>query len=210
MKMAAHSLTQLDLSESLERKFIATVCEWERIEYGEGKHRIPEAFYLCAKKNRTGFFMLLNGSSLVGYADVWELPEDFYSMLRVGIIDEESIAERYILSRSDSRSGLWYIGSIITDPQIRLERPVGAALAFASICSALPGFFQNYSKFPARILGVGSSPFGKKLLERWGFAAVARDENAIDLRPRFEKVMERPRDADALHLGRREISQEAP
>lgn len=76
---------------------------------------------------------------------------------------------------------------------------------FASICNVLPDFFRSNSKFPANILGVGSSSFGKKLLTRWGFSPVKLDHNAIDHRPHFEKLMQLPSDADAFHLGRREV-----
>ena len=205
MKFLAYSLAQLTLSQITERDIIGTICEWERLEYGEGKHRTTDAFHDCARKNRTGFFILQNQGKLLGYADVWELPPEFYSRLRVGTIDEESIAANYILNRSDQRSSLWYIGSIITDPELRAARPVAGAMAFASICNVLPSFFRVHSEFPAKILGVGSSAFGKKLLTRWGFSPVERDPMAIDLRPRFEKVMNLPRDADALRLGRAEV-----
>jgi hypothetical protein len=210
MRMSAQSLSQLALSEAVEREIISTICDWERLSYGEGKHRTTDAFHDCAKKNRTGFFILWVQNTLLGYADVWELPVEFYSRLRVGTIDEESIAASCILGESDPRSSLWYIGSIIIDPEVRRARPVAGAIAFASICNALPTFFQAHSHFPAKILGVGSSPFGKKLLTRWGFSPVANDPNAIDLRPRFEKSMSAPTDADDLYLGRREASQETP
>lgn len=204
MKILARSLHDLSLGEQREREIISTICDWERLEYGEGKHRTTDAFHSCVRKNRTGFFILLAGSSLVGYADVWELPRDFYSKLRVGTIDEESIAQQYILSRTDQRSGLWYIGSIITDPKVRQSRPIAGALAFAGICNVLPNFFCQYTDFPAKVLGVGSSPFGKKLLTRWGFSSVKCDPRAIDIRPRFEKIMRCPKDANDLHLGRKE------
>lgn len=203
MTMAAHSLAELALGERHERELISTICDWERMAYGEGKHRVPDAFHACAKKNRTGFFILRSESGLVGYADVWELPYDFYSDLRIGTVSEESIAEQFVLSRSDNRSRLWYIGSIITNPRIRRDRPISGALAFAAICNVLPSFFQQHTDFPAKVLGVGSSDFGKKLLTRWGFSPVERDRRAIDLRPRFEKTMTNHRDADDLHIGRR-------
>jgi hypothetical protein len=205
MKLHAQSLAQLSLSEIDERKVIATICDWERLEYGEGKHRTTDAFHDCARKNRTGFFVVRDKDKLIGYADVWELPKDFYSKLRVGTIDEESIAAPLVLARSDDRSSLWYIGSIITDPDLRANRPVAGAMTFASICNVLPSFFRLHSEFPARVLGVGSSAFGKKLLTRWGFMPVKSDPKAIDLRPRFEKLMKRPQDTDALRLGRAEV-----
>lgn len=201
----AQSLEQLRLTESAERRIISTICDWERIEYGEGKHRTPEELHECARKNRSGFFILTDASSLLGYADVWELDRDFYRGLRGGAIAEESLAKQYILGRSDAQSGLWYIGSIITEPALRRDRPVRAALAFAAICNVLPYFFRNHTPFPSKVLGVGSSTFGKKLLTRWGFEPVVRDERAIDLRPRFEKSMTKPQDADSLYLGRHEI-----
>lgn len=204
MKIYAKSFTQLALNESVEREIVSTICEWERLAYGEGKHRTVDSFYECVKRNRTGFFVLRQETRLIGYADVWELSSDFYSKLRVGTIDEESLAAEHILGRTDERSSLWYIGSIITDPEIRAARPVAGAMAFASICNVLPEFFREHSKFPAKILGVGSSTFGKKLLTRWGFSPVTSDGLAIDLRPRFEKSMKLPIDADALRLGRAE------
>jgi hypothetical protein len=151
---------------------------------------------------------MINGeTSLVGYADIWELPSDFYSKLKNGTIDEESIAAKYILSRSDQRSSLWYIGSIITDPSLRASRPIAAALAFTSICNVLPSFFSINSHFPAKVLGVGSSQFGKKLLTKWGFSPVSSAPNAIDLRPRFEITLDAPENADAFHLGRKLVHQ---
>ena len=207
MRLLAKSLAQLTLSEAAEREIVGTICDWERLEYGEGKHRTADAFYDCVKKNRTGFFIIRDQTKLIGYADVWELPTDFYSALRVGNIDEESIASSFILDRSDKRSSLWYIGSIITNPELRATRPVAGAIAFASICNVLPTFFRAHSEFPAKILGVGSSPFGKKLLTRWGFLPVKSDLRAIDLRPRFEKSLNHPQDADALLLGRAEFNE---
>ena len=198
MKVPARSLAQLALPYANEQSYIATICDWERIEYGENKHRTIDSFYQCVKKNRTGFYLQLNHGKLIGYADIWELQPDFYSMLKSGTIDEESIAAKYVLGRTEPRTGLWYIGSIITDPKMRLEHPIGAAFVFRSICNALPQFFQEHSVFPAKILGVGSSAFGKKLLARWGFKRVDSDPNAIDFRPRFEKNMTKPSDADTL------------
>lgn len=203
MKTTVRSLAHLDLSEAKERTTIATICEWERLAYGEGKHRTTDAFHDCVKKNRTGFFVINGETGLVGYADIWQLPSDFYSKLKIGTIDEESIAAKYILSGLDQRSSLWYIGSIITDPSLRASRPMAAALAFTSICNVLPSFFRSNSQFPAKVLGVGSSQFGKKLLTRWGFAPVSSAPNAIDLRPRFEITLNVPKNADAFHLGRK-------
>lgn len=205
MRVAAKSLSELALTAGVELAHVSTICEWERLEYGDGKHRVAASFIKCVRKNCTGFFVLLNKEKLVGYADVWELPVDFYNKLRIGTIDEESIDAAYVLSRSEVRSSHWYIGSIITDPDLRASRPVAGAMAFASICNVLPHFFRAYSEFPAKILGVGSSSFGKKLLSKWGFNSVESDPYAIDLRPRFEKSLLMPTDSDAFHLGRKEV-----
>lgn len=198
---AATSLESMHLSKAEEFDIFSTICEWERIEYGEGKHRVPYILQACAQKNRSGFFVLCESGSLQAYADVWELSPDFYSGLSSGLIDEESLSADYILGRFQARTSLWYIGSIITNPARRAERPTASAIAFAAICNALPNFFRGHSEFPARVLGVGSSPFGKKLLSRWGFEPVVPAIGAIDLRPRFEKRMVMPSDADSLSLG---------
>jgi hypothetical protein len=40
-------------------------------------------------------------------------------------------------------------------------------------------------------------------MKKWGFAAVARDGHAIDLRPRIEKIMVTQEDANIYDLGRK-------
>ena len=92
---------------------------------------------------------------------------------------------------------------MIVSPDLRQEKLARAALAFASLCGAVPEVFKNHGPFPARLLGVGSSQFGCKLMKKWGFAAVAADEQAIDLRPRMEKIMLSAEDANIFDMGRR-------
>lgn len=205
-KHLARSLRELNLTEHMEYQFISKICDWERIEYGEGKHRTADILYECVKKNKHGFFILSNNSQLIGYADVWELEADFYDKLLTGVADEESLDKSNVLNRTEARTGLWYIGSIITDPKLRIKKSNRAAFAFVAICNAIPQFFKNHSIYPAKVLGVGSSDFGKKLLTKWGFEPIQHDENAIDLRPRFEKTMLVPEDADSLYLCRKNTS----
>ena len=182
---------------------IQTICTWEEQAYAKDLRRQPEDVMRCYRKNPSGFILLQEADVLLGYADVWQLTSDFYERLKVGVIDEESIHERDILSPTDTVTGLWYVGSMIVSPVLRQEQPTRAALAFASLCGALPEVFKNHGPFPARLLGVGSSQFGCKLMKKWGFAPVAADEQAIDLRPRMEKIMLTQEDANIFDLGRK-------
>jgi len=70
-------------------------------------------------------------------------PPDFYERLKVGVIAEESIHERDILSPTDTVTGLWYLGSMIVSPALRQEQPTKAAKVFTSLCGALPTVFKN-------------------------------------------------------------------
>ncbi len=181
---------------------IQTICTWEEQAYGKGLHRQPEELMRCYRKNSSGFILLQEADVLLGYADVWQLTPDFYERLKVGVIDEESIHERDILSPTDTVTGLWYVGSMIVSPTLRQEQPTKAAMVFAKLCGALPDIFKNHGPFPARLLGVGSSQFGCKLMKKWGFAPVAADEQAIDLRPRMEKTMLTAEDANIFDMRR--------
>lgn len=182
---------------------IQTICQWEEQAYGQGLHRQPDNLLRCCEKNGSGFVVLQEAGVLLGYADVWQLTPDFYARLKVGVIDEESIHERDILSPTDPVTGLWYVGSMIVSPELRREHPTKAALVFASLCGALPAVFKNHGPFPARLLGVGSSGFGCKIMKKWGFAAVVADEMAIDLRPRMEKIMLTAEDANIFDMTRK-------
>jgi hypothetical protein len=119
------------------------------------------------------------------------------------LLPKKSIHERDILSPADTLTGLRYVGSMIVSPDLRQEKPARAALAFASLCGAVPEVFKNHGPFPARLLGVGSSEIGCKLMKKWGFVSVAPDEQAIDLRPRMEKIMLTQEDANIFDLGRK-------
>lgn len=146
-------------------------------------------------KNSRGFFVAQDGTDLLGYVDVWELQPNFYAQLRSGAVSEESISAHNMLSLSDHRSSLWYIGSIITNPAMRAKSPHTGALVFESLCRVVAQFFHAQSNFPLKILGVGSSPFGRKLLDKWGFNPLVVVNGAKDTRPRFEKLMIRPSEA---------------
>jgi hypothetical protein len=192
------TLSELQLSREQEYRFIEEICDWERIAYGDGLHRQPSAFHACVEKNRSGFIVAVSDNKLLGYADVWQLELGFYSRLRVGLIDEESLAASVILSSSDAPSGLWYVGSMICEAEFRKTGGLAAALLFAKLCSYLPIFFARQPKYPASVLGVGSSSFGEKLLCRWAFTPVLAANNAIDIRPRYEKTLRSASDASCF------------
>lgn len=204
MEIHTNFLADLQLGEPVEYSLIEQICEWERQEYGDGKHRTPDQFYPCVRKNRRGFLVSLVGDRLVGYADLWQLEKSFYAALRIGTVDEEALAEEHVLAASEVQTRCWYIGSIITSPALRSANPVVAAFLFAEICNMLPDFFRQSSHIPCVVLGVGSSSFGKKLLRRWSFTPVEADKNAIDLRPRFERRLDSIADASCFHLGRQQ------
>jgi hypothetical protein len=134
---------------------------------------------------------------------MWHLPPDFYERLKVGVIDKEFIRERDILSPTDTVTGLWYVGSLIVSPALRQGQPTKAAMVFADLCVALPDTLKNHGPFPAGLLAVGSSQFGCKLMKKWGFAPVAPDEQAIDLRTKMEKIMLTQEDANIFDMGRK-------
>lgn len=124
----------------------------------------------------------------MGYADLW-LKAMFYKVLLAGDIAEEQFDYYQIITRNKPGSGLWYVGSVITSPELRTHNFVKSAYVFKSL------FNEIYSAlvatpYPARVMGVGSSEFGKKLLHRHGFELIEPSLTAKDLRPRYEKVLQ--------------------
>jgi hypothetical protein len=207
--MKTLTFNELRRSATAQHHYLTLICKWEEQAYGKGLHRQPEELARCVAKNGAGFIVLFQEDELLAYADVWQLTTDFYERLRVGVIDEESIEARHILSCTDVCTGLWYVGSMIVNPALRQNKPTRAALAFASLCNALPGVFKQHSTFPARVLGVGSSAFGSKLMKKWGFEPVQADAHAIDLRPRMEKTLQNAEAANIFGMTRQSDSIQA-
>lgn len=189
LKLSVATLSDLNLSRPEEYRIVEQICDWERVAYGEGLHRRPESFFPCIEKNRSGFIVARSGKRLLGYADLWQLSPSFYAGLKIGEIDEESLSVSSVLATNDQPSGLWYVGSMICEAEYRKSSGLAGALLFAEICNYLPKFFSMQSRYPASILGVGSSSFGEKLLTKWAFSPVMKSNSAIDHRPRYEKTL---------------------
>lgn len=189
MALVVAPLNMLCLLQDQRYEICRVVCDWERLEYGEGKHRIPPTLKHCIDKNDTGFICAMENDRLVGYADLWQLQRNFYELLLVGECTEEEICAGFILDHRTERSNCWYVGSIITEPGMRENRPVKAAQVFHKIFELIYGILLS-SPVPARIMGVGSTPFGSRLMNRHGFQPIGASFKARDLRPRFEKTLE--------------------
>lgn len=168
---------------------LQTACQWERLEYGEGKHRIPDTLSLCIEKDASGFICAMENGKLIGYADLWQLHRTFYELLRNGEAAEEEICAGYIINSRTEKSGCWYVGSIITEPGMREQRSVKAAQVFFKIYQQIYDIVLA-SPVPARVMGVGSTEFGATLMGKHKFFAVTPSVKARDLRPRFEKLLE--------------------
>jgi hypothetical protein len=181
-------LSTFNFSNSQRLSVIETVCNLERIEYGDGKHRMPDVFSALIEKNDTGLICAMEGDKLLGYADSWQLQSRFYNELVYGIRAEEEICSEYILTPNDLGTGYWYVGSVITDPFLRSSSTYKAAQVFSEILRQTYLYFEDI-KLPAKVMGVGSTEFGKNLLVHHGFKPVLASSQAIDLRPRFEKTL---------------------
>lgn len=124
---------------------------------------------------------MFNNDKVSAYADIWNLNESFYTGLKFGLNLEEEINSSKL-----SNTKFFYIGSIITNPDDRKDgkktnkMPI---LADAFQQYLLKKFLENGE---ITVLGVGSSSIGKRILSSWGFLPVIKDENAIDLRQRYE------------------------
>ena len=200
MSFIIDSLANLTLTHTAEHQYLCTICEWERLAYGEGFHRTPDVLHACADKNNTGFFLLIENEELIGYIDIWQLASAYYADLRLGNIYEESLCSDFIRSSDDVPTYMWYIGSLIVSPKLRKESPAKSSLVFASLWNALPRFIKARAEFPSHLLGVGSSSFGQKLMTRCGFAPVTAAATAIDLRPRYEARIFQPSDVDKFFI----------
>jgi hypothetical protein len=200
MDVEVRSLAEWRLSDESELEIIYEICEWERLEYGEGKHRTPDMLYACTKKNKAGFFVALSNGKLLGYTDIWQLKLDFYEFLRTRTIGDESLSEQDILSDNEPPTASWYIGSIMTERDLRKQSPNSTKHIFTQLCNKLPNFFQCNSTFPARLLSLSVSPLGKKLSVKWGFSPIITTPNKNNIQIRVEKIMHAPSDANSLYL----------
>lgn len=188
MSITIAPLSQFQFSDDERRAIVETLCNMERIEYGEGCYRLPEVFIEMIAKNDAGLICAIEDGQLLGYADVWQLKSRFYNELLYGIKAEEEICTDYVLSKTDEGTGYWYVGSVITDSTFRQIHTVKAAHTFSEIFKQVYQILNNV-KVPAKIMGVGSTDFGRKLLARHGFEPVASSPQAIDFRLRYEKTL---------------------
>lgn len=173
------------------QQYFHEICEWERIEYGLGKHRIPKQLEEWAEVMPVGITYVLDSSSklLVGYIDIWQLKADAYTELSTGMMLEEEIPTSAIDGDFLSGSNLWYVGSIITSPQVRLKSKIASGRIFLEICKSMTLFFQSINKYPITLLGVGSSEVGRHLVTKWGFDKVQMNDARIDTRQRYQLLM---------------------
>jgi hypothetical protein len=190
-------LAATNIDKSLLRQYLALICDWERIEYGENKHRIPSQLNDWLHVNGEGFLCCVNNEGkLFGYADLWAIENNLYDQLKTGFILEEAVPCSALLSSSQTGTAInWYIGSIITDPQLRNYSPNISRDAFRAIRYAIGDFFEKLPQYPAEVLAVGSSKKGRDLLTRWDFKPVKMMINAPDSRPRYILQLSNANDA---------------
>jgi hypothetical protein len=181
-------LGTLNFSTVQRLKIAQSVCDLERVEYGEGKHRQPDVFAGLIEKNDAGLICAMDGDKLVGYTDVWQLQTRFYDELLCGVKAEEEICSDFVLSKNDANTGCWYIGSVITDAFFRENSPYRSAQTFSEILRQAYLYFDKVNP-PAKVMGVGSTVFGRKLLDNHGFKPVVPSSQATDLRPRYQKTL---------------------
>ena len=183
------------------RAVAATICEWETLEYGPGKQRKTDQLVACLEKSRSaGLVCAFVGDEIVAYSDVWSLETEFYERLKRGIEPEETLEPDCIRSSFASHEPNYYVGSVIVSPRLRSAQPARSAVIFREITAGIGALLKQHAAFPARMLGVGFSPLGEKLLRHFGFTPVSRAADAVDHRPRFEKCMLAAANADCFML----------
>jgi hypothetical protein len=159
------------------------------LAYGEGKHRLPTNLLNCIDRDSRNFFCAFDRNVLVGYADLWQLRKSFYNLLRSGQMTEEQVLYYQIVGEGETPSARWYVGSMITSPELRQSNQVRSAFVFNKMFQSLYDVLLA-TQYPAKVMGVGSSEFGEKILMRHGFERITAAPTAVDLRPRFEKSLE--------------------
>ncbi|PUE06702.1 hypothetical protein B9Z51_12175 [Limnohabitans sp. T6-5] len=141
--MKTLTFNELRLSATAQHHYLTLICQWEEQAYGKGLHRQPDELARCVGKNGAGFIVLLQEDELLAYADVWQLTTDFYERLRVGVIDEESIEARDILSCTDDCTGLWYVGSMIVNPRLEAEPTDTCSIGVCQFVQRIAWHFQT-------------------------------------------------------------------
>lgn len=197
-------LRKFNFSSGQKLSIFESICDWERLAYGEGRHRIASDFAACVDVEDSGFYVAFYDGLLIGYIDIWQLTKDFYTGLRGSLIVEEDLNASVIVSSRDKPTNMWYVGSMVIEEKFRKTNRIKAAFAYQRLCACVPDFLSTKT-FPAAILGVGSSKLGQNILLKWQFVPVAPHPNAVDTpdRPRFEKLLTQYDGPEAYTLRKR-------
>jgi hypothetical protein len=178
-----------ELDSKARKEVLAQVCDWERIAYGEGKHRTPAQLELWLKQNDEGFLCCFMDGIFLAYADLWSIKQEEYKKLRAGLTLEEEIPPEALCRPSEFKPYL-YVGSIITNPAFRKLHQNTTRVAFIKICAGVAELLYGYKtkyNYPFELLGVGSSNTGIKLLTHCNFKKFDMAADVIDTRPRYIK-----------------------
>ena len=178
-----------------------SVCkEISRLEshyYGKQFSRSAEILSECFWKSPHTVCLALSFKKLVAACDFYSLTPDIYDAIRLGLVAEEKINANVVVTQTPETQSKnhWYMASIVSDPHSEQRGE-----AFKKIIRTAQRTIFGMSEKESTVLGVGSSEFGKKLLRDWGFEEVNADRSAIDLRPRFEKRLDHPKDIFSLEI----------
>ncbi len=185
-----------EIPKARTRALLQYICDWERLSYGEGLHRTVDQLETWLAVENRGFHCIFSEHSdtLVAYTDIWSVQDDFFRKLKAGLETEEDIPAEVFCS-FDAPSSHWYVGSIITNPEIRAVNPRLAHAAFREVGRLFARFFSIRERLPLEVMGVASSSTGARILDLWRFSPVDKDVNAIDHRPRYVKQIRTPFDA---------------
>lgn len=182
------------LSESAacaRRRVTRTIWRWERAEFGLEQGRAPGVIKGRGSRGAGGLLCSVREGRLLGYADVISLTAPHYGWLRSGQIVEERIPAHWIERRPELGSSYWYIASLIVSKDLRQSQPAQAHALSIALQHAIWRLIAAHGRFPARVLGISATAIGRAKFRRAGFQPVVRAPDAVDLRPRFERLIRR-------------------
>jgi hypothetical protein len=183
-------LAQVDRSVRL--RYVRTIWRWERSEYGAEQGRSAAAIKGWGHRRAGGLLCAVRRGRLLGYADLMPLAAAHYRCLRLGLITEERLPAHWTTRTPRTGTSYWYVASLIVSRDLRRSEPGSAHCVSRELQRGIYTLIARCSAYPARILGISATAVGRAKFLQTGFEPVACAVDAVDLRPRFERTIQRP------------------
>lgn len=181
-----------------------TIWRWERSEYGAGQGRAPGVVKGRVGRCAEGLVCAVRDGRLLGCADLKTFTALHYDRLRLGGIVEERLLAHWTARRTGLGGPYRYVASLIVSNDLHRSQPELAHALSIELQHSIWSLIAARGRFLVRVLGISATAVGQAKFRQAGFKAVTRAVDAVDLRPRVERVF--PRRSHLPGAGRRVVA----